>query len=93
MSILFPDFAGNSCQPTSCDLSDDSSPTETCVCVHCFPDLKALSQGHDRPLRAPFPLYPHPVLHRGHVQNGGPVQPEAAAPTAEGGAQREATVG
>uniref|UniRef100_A0A8D0ADE3 TNFR-Cys domain-containing protein n=1 Tax=Sander lucioperca TaxID=283035 RepID=A0A8D0ADE3_SANLU len=45
--------------------SYDSIPTETCVCVHCFPDLKALGQGNDRPLRAPFSFYQQPVLHRG----------------------------
>ncbi|XP_031151218.1 tumor necrosis factor receptor superfamily member 13B [Sander lucioperca] len=47
--------------------SYDSIPTETCVCVHCFPDLKALGQGNDRPLRAPFSFYQQPVLHRGPV--------------------------
>uniref|UniRef100_A0A3Q3WBI4 TACI cysteine-rich domain-containing protein n=1 Tax=Mola mola TaxID=94237 RepID=A0A3Q3WBI4_MOLML len=41
-----------------------SIPTETCICVHCFPDLKALSHGNDRPLRTPFSFYPYPVLHR-----------------------------
>uniref|UniRef100_A0A3P8WXZ4 TNF receptor superfamily member 13B n=1 Tax=Cynoglossus semilaevis TaxID=244447 RepID=A0A3P8WXZ4_CYNSE len=35
----------------------ESSPTETCVCVHCFPDLKALGQGHDRPPRTQSSLY------------------------------------
>lgn len=90
----FPDFAGNSCQPTSYSLSEDASPTETCVCVHCFPDLTALGQGHDRPLRVPFSIYPCPVIHKAHVQNGGPVQPEGAAPTTEGDArEQEAVVG
>lgn len=89
----FPDFAANPCQPTSYNLSDDSSPTETCACVHCFPDLKALSQGHDRPLRAPSSPYPYPVLHRAHVQNGGPVLPEGATTTTEGDAQQESLVG
>ncbi|XP_071317968.1 tumor necrosis factor receptor superfamily member 17 isoform X2 [Trachinotus anak] len=44
--------------------SDDSSPTETCVCVHCFPDLKPLVQDNERLLRAP-------VLPRAQVQKGG----------------------
>ncbi|KAG7226601.1 hypothetical protein INR49_003758 [Caranx melampygus] len=44
--------------------SNDSSPTETCVCVHCFPDLKPLSQSNDRLLR-------EPVLPRVQTQNGG----------------------
>lgn len=85
----FPDFAGKSRQPTSYDLSDDSSPTETCVCVHCFPDMKTLSQGHDRALRAPSSLYSYPVLHRAHVRNGGSVQPRVPAPSTEGGVQSE----
>lgn len=46
--------------------SNDSSPTETCVCIHCFPDLKPLSQSNDRLLR-------EPVLPRVQTQNGGPL--------------------
>ncbi|XP_022598099.1 tumor necrosis factor receptor superfamily member 13B [Seriola dumerili] len=54
--------------------SNDSSPTETCVCVHCFPDLKPLAQGNDRLLRAP-------VLPRGQTQNGGPLWAEKSLHT------------
>uniref|UniRef100_A0A673APR6 TNFR-Cys domain-containing protein n=1 Tax=Sphaeramia orbicularis TaxID=375764 RepID=A0A673APR6_9TELE len=47
---------GDSSRPPEHEPLDDSSPTETCVCVHCFPDLKALSQGHDPTLRTPLPI-------------------------------------
>ncbi|XP_028264152.1 tumor necrosis factor receptor superfamily member 13B [Parambassis ranga] len=56
--------------PTNTEPTDDCSPTETCVCVHCFPDLKALSQVNDRSPRAPSSTYQHNVLHRAQVQNG-----------------------
>lgn len=72
MSIFLPDFATHSSRPTDREPSDDSSPTETCVCVHCFPDLKAISQSNDKPLRAAFTFYPHPVLHKVQIQKGGP---------------------
>uniref|UniRef100_A0A665XAD6 TACI cysteine-rich domain-containing protein n=1 Tax=Echeneis naucrates TaxID=173247 RepID=A0A665XAD6_ECHNA len=58
--------------PKDCETnlrSDDSSPTETCVCVHCFPDLKQQSQGNDRLLRAP-------VLTRTQIHKGGPLWTE-----------------
>uniref|UniRef100_A0A3B4YGK1 TNFR-Cys domain-containing protein n=1 Tax=Seriola lalandi dorsalis TaxID=1841481 RepID=A0A3B4YGK1_SERLL len=57
--------------------SNDSSPTETCVCIHCFPDLKPLAQGNDRLLRAP-------VLPRGQAQNGGPLWAEKSLHTSGG---------
>ncbi|XP_037547311.1 tumor necrosis factor receptor superfamily member 13B [Nematolebias whitei] len=53
--------------------SDDSNPVETCACVHCFPDLRALSQDSARPQRTAFSFYQQAVLHRAHVQKGGPV--------------------
>nr|XP_020477691.1 tumor necrosis factor receptor superfamily member 13B [Monopterus albus]XP_020477692.1 tumor necrosis factor receptor superfamily member 13B [Monopterus albus] len=53
--------------------TDDPSPTETCVCVHCFPDLKATGLSNDRPLRAPTAYYQQTVLHRAQTQNGGAV--------------------
>uniref|UniRef100_A0A3B5K825 TNFR-Cys domain-containing protein n=1 Tax=Takifugu rubripes TaxID=31033 RepID=A0A3B5K825_TAKRU len=81
----------NSDHPTSYDQSDDSSPTETCVCVHCFPDLKALSHGHDMSLRAPFSLYP--VFQRAQVKNGGPLQTEVNIPTSEAVLQQASVVG
>ncbi|XP_029953456.1 tumor necrosis factor receptor superfamily member 13B [Salarias fasciatus] len=34
---------------TGSEAAHDSIPTETCVCVHCFPDLKSPSQANDRP--------------------------------------------
>lgn len=61
-------FVTNLSRPTDREPSDDSSPTETCVCVHCFPDLKALGQGHDSPLRAPFTFYQQAVLQKAQIQ-------------------------
>lgn len=63
-------FPTNPNCPTTREPSDDSIPTETCVCVHCFPDLKALGQGWDRSPRAPYSYQPA-VLHRAQIQNGG----------------------
>uniref|UniRef100_A0A3B3TIF9 TACI cysteine-rich domain-containing protein n=1 Tax=Poecilia latipinna TaxID=48699 RepID=A0A3B3TIF9_9TELE len=34
----------SSTYPLYRESSEDSYPTETCVCVHCFPDLRGLSQ-------------------------------------------------
>ncbi|TDG98380.1 hypothetical protein EPR50_G00217400 [Perca flavescens] len=62
------DFVTNSNRTRDREQSYDSIPTETCVCVHCFPDLKALGQGNNRPLRAPFSFYQQPFLHRGPVR-------------------------
>ncbi|XP_070707302.1 tumor necrosis factor receptor superfamily member 13B [Pempheris klunzingeri] len=84
------DFATNASRPADREPSDDSSPTETCVCVHCFPDLKALGQGNDRPLRAP---YSQAVHHGTLIQNGGPIWTEENLYTSEQGVQVEAAVG
>ncbi|XP_070847282.1 tumor necrosis factor receptor superfamily member 13B [Chaetodon trifascialis] len=87
------DFATTVSHPTDREASDDSSPTETCVCVHCFPDLKALGHGNDRPLRAPFPLYPQAALHRDQIQNGGPAWTKGNLDTSGQEVQEEAAVG
>lgn len=86
MSVrLSPDCATNSSRSIDRESLDDSSPTETCVCVHCFPDLKALGQCSDKPQTAPFSLYQHTVLHKPQIQtegnlltSGQEVQEEAA---------------
>uniref|UniRef100_A0A3Q3EIJ3 TNF receptor superfamily member 13B n=2 Tax=Kryptolebias marmoratus TaxID=37003 RepID=A0A3Q3EIJ3_KRYMA len=70
------DFPMTSNHPTSREPSDDSIPVETCVCVHCFPDLRVLSQDSGHPQRAPYAFYQPAVLHRARVQNGGPVWTE-----------------
>ncbi|KAM8836248.1 tumor necrosis factor receptor superfamily member 13B isoform 2-T2 [Spinachia spinachia] len=54
----------------------DSNPTETCVCVHCFPDLKSLGQGNDRPPAAPSSFYQQAVLHQSAFQQRGPLWSE-----------------
>lgn len=89
---LSTDFVTKLSHPTAREASDDSSPTETCMCVHCFPDLKALGQGNDRPPRAPFSFYPQAVLHRAQVQKGEPVWTEGSLYTS-GGQVQEAVVG
>lgn len=76
LPILSTACATSSSRPTDREPSDDSSPTETCVCVHCFPDLKALGQGHDSPLRAPFTFYQQAVLHKAQVQKEAPLRTE-----------------
>ncbi|XP_059180619.1 tumor necrosis factor receptor superfamily member 13B [Centropristis striata] len=70
------DFLTNSNGTTDREPSHDSSPTETCICVHCFPDMKAKDQGNDRPQRTPSSFYQQPFLHRALIQNGGPVWTE-----------------
>lgn len=46
--------------------SDDSIPTETCVCIHCFPDLKSVGHSGERP----YVLYPNLVAYKPPAQNG-----------------------
>lgn len=87
------DFVTKSSLPTDREPSNDSSPTETCVCVHCFPDLKALGQGHDRPPKAPLSFYPQAVLHRAQIQNGEPLWTEGNLYTSGPEVQDEAAVG
>ncbi|XP_044035303.1 tumor necrosis factor receptor superfamily member 13B [Siniperca chuatsi] len=87
------DFVTNSSRLTDREPSDDSSPTETCVCVHCFPDLKALGQGNDRLLRAPFSYYPQAVHHRAQIQKGGPLWTEENLHTSGLEVQEEVAVG
>uniref|UniRef100_A0A3P8TWW3 TNFR-Cys domain-containing protein n=1 Tax=Amphiprion percula TaxID=161767 RepID=A0A3P8TWW3_AMPPE len=70
------DYPTSSSCPTNRDPSDDSSPTETCVCIHCFPDLKALGQCNNRPPRAPFTFNQEAALQRAQIQKGGPLWPE-----------------
>ncbi|MEQ2295159.1 hypothetical protein AMECASPLE_011248 [Ameca splendens] len=65
------DFLPSSSLPTYRKPSEDSFPTETCVCMHCFPDLRGLGQDSDRPQRAPYSFYQQGILHRAHIQNGG----------------------
>ncbi|XP_040923183.1 tumor necrosis factor receptor superfamily member 13B [Toxotes jaculatrix] len=72
--------------------SDDSSPTETCVCAHCFPDLKALGPGNDRPLRAPFSFYQQAVFPRAPIQKGGPLWPEESLHSCGVEVQEEAAI-
>ncbi|XP_054455283.1 tumor necrosis factor receptor superfamily member 13B [Anoplopoma fimbria] len=87
------DFVTNSNHTTDREPSYDSSPCETCACVHCFPHLKALGQGNDRPLRAPFSFYQQAVLHKAPTQNGGPLWNEENLYRSGPEVQEEAVVG
>ncbi|KAK2820945.1 hypothetical protein Q5P01_023904 [Channa striata] len=84
------EFLTNPSRPIDREPSEDSSPTETCVCVHCFPDLKALGQNNDRPPRAPFTFYQQAVLHRAQTAKEGCLSPEESLHTSE---LEEAAVG
>eukprot|EP00064_Thunnus_orientalis_P015004 superscaffoldBa00002704_g15053 len=87
------DFVTNSSRPTDRDPLEDSSPTETCVCVHCFPDLTALGQGNDRPLRAPYSFNQQAVPLQAQIQNGRPSCTGESLRTTGLKAQAEAAVG
>ncbi|XP_068560662.1 uncharacterized protein [Cebidichthys violaceus] len=87
------DLVANSNHTTDREPSYDSSPTETCVCVHCFPDLKAFGQGNDRPPRAPFSFYQQAVLHKSPIQKRGPLWSEENLYTSGLEVQEEAAVG
>ncbi|KAM6896900.1 uncharacterized protein tnfrsf13b [Xenentodon cancila] len=56
--------------PTYPEPSDDSSPTENCACVHCFPDLSTFGQDDGRPPRAQYSLYQQGVVQRPHIETG-----------------------
>uniref|UniRef100_A0A3Q2Y3C3 TACI cysteine-rich domain-containing protein n=1 Tax=Hippocampus comes TaxID=109280 RepID=A0A3Q2Y3C3_HIPCM len=43
--------------------SDESSPTETCVCVHCYPDPITVVSNNRAPSRAPMAYDQQAVLH------------------------------
>lgn len=79
--------------PTNREPSDDATPTETCVCVHCFPDLKALGQGNDKPLREPFSFYQQTVLHQAQIQNVDPLCTEENLHNSSSEVRAEAAVG
>ncbi|KAK5850455.1 hypothetical protein PBY51_001335 [Eleginops maclovinus] len=83
-------FQENSNHPSEFEPTYDSSPTETCVCVHCFPDLKALSQGNQR---APYSVHQQPSLHRAQTLKPGPVWTEQNLQNCEHRLQEEAAVG
>ncbi|KAL6094671.1 tnfrsf13b [Pungitius sinensis] len=70
------DLVTNSKATTDREPPYDPSPTETCACVHCFPDLKSLSHGNDRPPAGPFSFYQQAVLHQSAVSQRGPVWTE-----------------
>ncbi|XP_019962435.2 tumor necrosis factor receptor superfamily member 13B [Paralichthys olivaceus] len=71
----------SSCPPNRMQ-SDDSIPTETCVCIHCFPDLKALGQSNDRP---PLPINQQAVLPGVQTMEGRPLFTEQSLHSPGGG--------
>ncbi|KAM4715142.1 uncharacterized protein tnfrsf13b [Anableps anableps] len=87
------DFPPSSTYPTCREPSEDSYPTETCVCVHCFPDLRGLSQESNRPQRPPYSFYQQGILHRAHIQNGGSLWAGGSLHSSGPEVQQEAAVG
>ncbi|XP_068161739.1 tumor necrosis factor receptor superfamily member 13B [Antennarius striatus] len=85
------DYGTKSNHPVDCEPIEDSSPTETCVCIHCFPEMKVSGQENDRLPKAPFSLYPQVVLHK--ANNPGPVWTEGNVLASGQQAQQEAAVG
>ncbi|XP_065327675.1 tumor necrosis factor receptor superfamily member 13B isoform X1 [Pelmatolapia mariae] len=79
--------------PVNLEPSDDSLPTETCVCVHCFPDMNVRGPAHSRTLRDPPVLYQQAVLQRAQTQNGGACWTEQSFRTYDMKVQEEAAVG
>ncbi|XP_068440010.1 tumor necrosis factor receptor superfamily member 13B [Clinocottus analis] len=71
----------------------DPSPTETCACHHCFPDLKALGRANDKPPEAPFSCYQQAVLHTSPFEKRGPLWSEENLYTSGPKVQQEAVVG
>ncbi|XP_019719069.1 tumor necrosis factor receptor superfamily member 13B isoform X1 [Hippocampus comes] len=53
--------------------SDESSPTETCVCVHCYPDPITVVSNNRAPSRAPMAYDQQAVLHHALMQNRYPL--------------------
>ncbi|XP_007560682.1 tumor necrosis factor receptor superfamily member 13B [Poecilia formosa] len=82
------DCPSSSTYPLYRESSEDSYPTETCVCVHCFPDLRGLSQDSNRQQRPSYSFYQQGILHRAHIQNGGSMWTGGSL-----SAQQEAAVG
>ncbi|XP_060950629.1 tumor necrosis factor receptor superfamily member 13B [Limanda limanda] len=70
------DFVKSSGCPPNREQSDDSIPTETCVCIHCFPDLKALGQSNDRPLGPPLSFNQQAGLPVAQTMEGRPLWTE-----------------
>lgn len=91
-SSLIDILTSPSC-PVNLEPSDDSLPTETCVCVHCFPDMNMRGPAHSRTLRDPPVLYQQAVLQRAQTQNGGACWTEQSFQTYDMKVQEEAAVG
>ncbi|XP_043959631.1 tumor necrosis factor receptor superfamily member 13B isoform X1 [Gambusia affinis] len=91
LSIL--DCPASSTHPPCRESSEDSYPTETCMCVHCFPDLRGLSQDSSRQQRPSDSFYQQGILHRAHIQNGGSLWTGGSLSASGPKVQQEAAVG
>ncbi|KAM4623504.1 uncharacterized protein tnfrsf13b isoform 2-T2 [Polymixia lowei] len=76
-------------QPTDPQPASESSPTETCECAHCFPDIRVPSWGEERSQRPPFSICQESV-HNGKplLSQEGPTHPQAGSPGRKGGGSR-----
>ncbi|XP_054623587.1 tumor necrosis factor receptor superfamily member 13B isoform X2 [Dunckerocampus dactyliophorus] len=65
--------------------ADESIPTETSVCVHCFPDFTAVGSDNKKPHRAPLMHYQQDVLNHARMQHQCPprAQGRSHTPTLE----------
>ncbi|XP_077406675.1 tumor necrosis factor receptor superfamily member 13B [Vanacampus margaritifer] len=61
--------------------SDESSPTETCVCVHCYPDPTTVGGNNKAPSRAPGTYDQQAVLHHALMLNQCPLWAQNASHT------------
>ncbi|XP_043959633.1 tumor necrosis factor receptor superfamily member 13B isoform X2 [Gambusia affinis] len=87
------DCPASSTHPPCRESSEDSYPTETCMCVHCFPDLRGLSQDSSRQQRPSDSFYQQGILHRAHIQNGGSLWTGGSLSASGPKVQQEAAVG
>nr|XP_057917858.1 tumor necrosis factor receptor superfamily member 13B [Doryrhamphus excisus] len=76
--------------PTDCvahpsRATDESIPTETSVCVHCFPDFAAVASDNKRPHGSPLTHYQQDVLNHIRMQHQcpPPTQGKPDTPTLE----------
>ncbi|XP_077360059.1 uncharacterized protein tnfrsf13b [Festucalex cinctus] len=72
---------------------DESSPTETCVCVHCYPDPTSVGGNNKALSRAPVTYDQQAVLHHALMLNQCPLWAQNASHTSTLEAHDESMVG
>ncbi|KAM9425344.1 uncharacterized protein tnfrsf13b [Pholidichthys leucotaenia] len=86
-------LVGSASRAAGRESAERANPTETCVCVHCFPELKPRGQAAGAPPREP-PFYQPGVLHsRAQIQQEGLLWTEPGLQIHGLKVQEEATVG